>query len=384
MGNLNKVIDDYISFRNMTYTDLAKEVGVAKSTISNYLNKNNALSVYTFSKLVYVVFENDKDKQEQMIINYLSTLKDRMNINVKVAFAIAHLNDYLKLMKFISQLCKKSDDIEMKRLERVFNLYNARLDGEDVKDIYLDIEKARTISNKKNYDIEIFCDLLSMLILCDLGDFGLMEGYKVRIENNIELVTNSYLKNLYYFWVKELWSYSLLRTDMCQDFEEHNIYLKTYKDLKFFPVMEAFLNIRCGENYMFSDYKKSLNFFLEAINILCGAKESLKFTIALNDINFIRIVWWKDIDKIEFNRLHPAEHALFLIKEGKKNEAINILENIEMKKGYLSPMQTCYMGMAKSDLALVKKSINMIKTNNDFLNVKIAEGIYDKYIENVM
>ncbi|ETT85967.1 AimR family lysis-lysogeny pheromone receptor [Bacillus mycoides] len=384
MGNLNKEIDDYISFRNMTYTDLAKEVGVAKSTISNYLNKNNALSVYTFSKLVYVVFEKDKDKQEQMIINYLSTLKDRMNINVKVAFAIAHLNDYLKLMKFISQLCKKSDDIEIKRLERVFNLYNARLDGEDVKDIYLDIEKARTISNKKNYDIEIFCDLLSMLILCDLGDFGLMEGYKVRIENNIELVTNSYLKNLYYFWVKELWSYSLLRTDMCQDFEEHNIYLRTYKDLKFFPVMEAFLNIRRGENYMFSDYKKSLNFFLEAINILCGAKESLKFTIALNDINFIRIVWWKDIDKIEFNRLHPAEYALFLIKEGKKNEAIKILENIEMKKGYLSPMQTCYMGMAKSDLALVKKSINMFKSNNDFLYVKFAEGIYDKYIEKVM
>lgn len=384
MGNLNKEIDDYISFRNMTYTDLAKEVGVAKSTISNYLNKNNALSVYTFSKLVYVVFENDKDKQEQMIINYLSTLKDRMNINVKIAFAIAHLNDYLKLMKFISQLCKKSDDIEMKRLERVFNLYNARLDGEDVKDLYLDIEKARTISNKKNYDIEIFCDLLSMLILCDLGDFGLMEGYKVRIEKNIELVTNSYLKNLYYFWVKELWSYSLLRTDMCQDFEEHNIYLRTYKDLKFFPVMEAFLNIRRGENYMFSDYKKSLNFFLEAINILCEAKESLKFKIALNDINFIRIVWWKDIDKIEFNRLHPAEYALFLIKKGKKNEAINILENIEMKKGYLSPMQTCYMGMAKSDLALVKKSINMFKSNNDFLYVKFAEGIYDKYIEKVI
>lgn len=83
-----------------------------------------------------------------------------------------------------------------------------------------------------------------MLILCDLGDFGLMDGYKIRIENNMKLVTNSYLKNLYHFWVKELWSYSLLRKDMCQDFEEHNTYLRTYRDLKFFPVMEAFLNIR--------------------------------------------------------------------------------------------------------------------------------------------
>ncbi|WP_018767640.1 AimR family lysis-lysogeny pheromone receptor [Bacillus sp. 105MF] len=384
MENLAKEIDDYISFKNMTYTDLAKEVGVAKSTISNYLNKDNALSVYTFSKIVYIVFENDKDKQEQMIINYLSTLKDRMNINVKVAFAVAHLNDYLKLMKFISQLCKKSDDIEMKRLEKAFSLYIARLDGENVKNIYLDIEKARTITNKKNYDIEIYCDILSMLILCDLGDFGLMEGYKIRIENNMKLVTNSHLKNLYYFWVKELWSYSLLRTDMCQDFEEHNTYLRTYRDLKFFPVMEAFLNIRRGESYMFSDYNKSLKFFLEALDILSGAKESLKFMIALNDINFIRIVWWKDIDKIEFNKLHPAEFALFLIKEGKKSEAISILEKIEIKKGYLSPMQTCYMGMAKDDLALIKKSINMFKSNNDFLYGKFAEGVYDKYLENVM
>ncbi len=55
-----------------------------------------------------------------------------------------------------------------------------------------------------------------------------------------------------------------------------------------------------------------------------------------------------------------------------------------MKKGYLSPMQTCYMRMAKSDLALVKKSINMFKSNNDFLYVKFAEGIYDKYIEKVI
>ncbi|CAM4149158.1 AimR family lysis-lysogeny pheromone receptor [Bacillus paramycoides] len=384
MKNLAKEIDDYISFKNMTYTDLAKEVGVAKSTISNYFNKNNALSVYTFSKIIYIVFEEDKDKQEQMIINYLSTLKDRMNINVKVAFAIAHLNDYLKLMKFLSQLCKKSEDIEMRRLEKVFSLYIARLDGENVKDVYLDIEKARNITNKKNFDIEIYCDILSMLILCDLGDFGLMEGYKIRIENNMKLVTNSYLKNLYCFWVKELWSYSLLRKDMCKDFEENNTYLRTYRDLKFFPVMEAFLNIRRGESYMFSDYNKSLKFFLEALNILSGAKESLKFAIALNDINFIRIVWWKDIDKIEFNKLHSAEFALFLIKEGKKSEAISILEKIEIQKGYLSPLQTCYMGMAKDDLALIKKSINMFKSNNDFLYGKFAEGVYEEYVEIVM
>jgi len=42
------------------------------------------------------------------------------------------------------------------------------------------------------------------------------------------------------------------------------------------------------------------------------------------------------------------------------------------------------MGMAKDNLELVKKSINMFKSNNDFLYVKFAEGIYDKNIEKIM
>nr|MCX3323032.1 AimR family lysis-lysogeny pheromone receptor [Bacillus paranthracis] len=101
MKKLSKEIDNYLSSKNKTYTDLAKEIGVAKSTVSNWINKDKELSVYTFSKITNVVFTNDKDKQEQKIIEYLKTLDDRLNINVKVAFALAHLNDHSTLMEQI-------------------------------------------------------------------------------------------------------------------------------------------------------------------------------------------------------------------------------------------------------------------------------------------
>ncbi|HFK1495067.1 TPA: AimR family lysis-lysogeny pheromone receptor [Bacillus cereus] len=384
MKKLSKEIDNYLSSKNKTYTDLAKEIGVAKSTVSNWINKDKELSIYTFSKITHVVFTSDKDKQEQKIIEYLKTLDDRLNINVKVAFALAHLNDHSTLMEQIYEMCEENNDLEMKRLANVFNLYIERLNGKNVREVYLNIEKARAKNNKKNYDIEIFCDILSMLILCDLGDFGLMEGYKIRIEDNFQFVTNAYLKQLYEFWVKELWSYAVLRKDKNLEFERENRQLRTYKDLNFFPVMEALLNIRSGENVMFSDYKKALYFFQEALYVLNGAKSSLKYNIALNDINFIRIVWWKDLDKIDFEKLHLAEYALYLIKLGKFQQAIYILEQIRLKNGELTPLQTCYMGMAKKDVQLIKKSIDMFKANNDFLYVKFAEGIYNEYAESII
>ncbi|MGE6963744.1 AimR family lysis-lysogeny pheromone receptor [Bacillus thuringiensis] len=384
MKKLSKEIDNYLSSKNKTYTDLAKEIGVAKSTVSNWINKDKELSVYTFSKITNVVFTNDKDKQEQKIIEYLKTLDDRLNINVKVAFALAHLNDHSTLMEQIYEMCKENNDLEMKRLANVFNLYIERLNGKNAREVYLNIEKARAKNNKKNYDIEIFCDILSMLILCDLGDFGLMEGYKIRIEDNIRFVTNVYLKQLYEFWVKELWSYAVLRKDKNLEFERENRQLRTSKDLNFFPVMEALLNIRSGENVMFSDYKKALYFFQEALYVLNGAKSSLKYNIALNDINFIKIVWWKDLDKIDFEKLHLAEYALYLIKLGEFQQAIYILEQIRLKNGELTPLQTCYMGMAKKDVQLIKKSIDMFKANNDFLYVKFAEGIYNEYAESII
>ncbi|PFC16029.1 AimR family lysis-lysogeny pheromone receptor [Bacillus cereus] len=384
MKKLSREIDNYLSSKNKTYTDLAKEIGVAKSTVSNWINKDKELSIYTFSKITHVVFTSDKDKQEQKIIEYLKTLDDRLNINVKVAFALAHLNDHSTLMEQIYEMCEENNDLEMKRLANVFNLYIERLNGKNVREVYLNIEKARAKNNKKNYDIEIFCDILSMLILCDLGDFGLMEGYKIRIEDNFQFVTNAYLKQLYEFWVKELWSYAVLRKDKNLEFERENRQLRTYKDLNFFPVMEALLNIRSGENVMFSDYKKALNFFQEALYVLNGAKSSLKYNIALNDINFIRIVWWKDLDKIDFEKLHLAEYALYLIKLGKFQQAIYILEQIRLKNGELTPLQTCYMGMAKKDVQLIKKSIDMFKANNDFLYVKFAEGIYNEYAESII
>ena len=51
MKKLSKEIDNYLSSKNKTYTDLAKEIGVAKSTVSNWINKDKELSIYYFCSI---------------------------------------------------------------------------------------------------------------------------------------------------------------------------------------------------------------------------------------------------------------------------------------------------------------------------------------------
>lgn len=382
MNQVAKDIDNYLSSRNQTYTDLAENIGVAKSTVANWINREQDLSVYSFAKIAHIVYAGNREKQEQQIIEHLYTYKDRLAVNIKVAFALGHLNDYKNLMSTLHEICESSSDLEMQRYANIFKLYTDRLDGKNVREVYLNIESTRVKNNnKKNSEIEIFCDILSMLILCDLGEFVLMEGYKNRIEENIQFVTNPYLKNLYTFWIKELWSYSLLRKEKVVEFVDQNAILRDNKDLSFFPVMEALLNIRSGESFMFSSYEKSLMYFQKALSLLAGvAEDSLKYSIAFNNINFIRIVWWKDIDLIDFTKLHPAEYALYLIKTNEKQKAIIELEKIKKKEDGWTALQTCYAGMAMDDISLIQESINMFKANNDFLYSKFSECMYNEYI----
>ena len=78
-------------------------------------------------------------------------------------------------------------------------------------------------------DLNVFCDILSMLCLCDLGDFELMESYKTRINENILQITNSDLQSLLSYWMLEIWSYAMLRSNKINEFDECQTELRKVK-----------------------------------------------------------------------------------------------------------------------------------------------------------
>ncbi|WP_257132357.1 AimR family lysis-lysogeny pheromone receptor [Bacillus wiedmannii] len=214
----------------------------------------------------------------------------------------------------------------------MFNLFYERPRGGNPRNHLLSLEDIRKKSIKKeNLDMEIICDILYLLSSGDIGDFGMFETYKDRTYTNISCHKNQDLKSLYTYWIDDIWSYALLRKFRIDEFREYNNKLRSYENLKYFPVMNAMIDLRLGESFLFSDYQKSYDYTSMAMNELKDRCD-FKYKIALNNMNYLKLVNKKDVETIDLNTLHPAELALYYILKKEYSKAINILSGLKNKQ----------------------------------------------------
>ncbi|ANS52144.1 hypothetical protein BM86_17555 [Bacillus thuringiensis] len=381
MADIYKRMHLYLDSSKLEHKLVANELDIPETTFSNWYTKGQHISIYSLLKISSKLSPLERNIQEMDAIQHLKK-HSRQNINVKIAFLIAHLNGFDKLLEYIIDFCGNHSALEMKRCFKIFHLYKCRLDGSrELEEIFLDIESSRPSNNKKHFQIGMFCDILSMLILCDLGKFDLMRPYKQRIEKNLKLIKNKELIKLYNFWIDSIWGYALLRSNDIIGFQQVYRSLMKFDDLKFFPVMQAVIDSRIGESNLFSNENEEVAFYYleKACNTLASLGEEHKYKIALNTLNFLRIIKWKDIDKIDLNTLDMAEKSLYFININQKIQANELLDYLEMKNKGLSPIQRVYRGMANNDLDEISKAIDAMKVKNDFFYAGFAQRIFNEY-----
>lgn len=134
-------------------------------------------------------------------------------------------------------------------------------------------------------------------------------------------------------------SYYLLRRNQIILFQRHNQSLQKLKNLDFFPVMKGALHLKAGESYLLSNYDMAIYHLEKSLEIFHLYQDKSRYKQALHDIHFLRISHWRDIDKIDFKQLHPAEQALFHIELGQYDKAIILLDDLERKNGKLTALQ---------------------------------------------
>ncbi|MEH6891607.1 AimR family lysis-lysogeny pheromone receptor [Bacillus sp. JJ864] len=381
MVNIYRRMKFYLETSGLEHKVVAKELGIPETTFSNWYTKGQNISVYSLLKISSKLSPLERNIQEEDVIQHLKK-HSRQNLNVKMAFLIAHLNGFDKLLDFVIDLCQNHSTLELSRCYNIFNLYKCRLNGsKDLEEIFLEIENSRAIANKKHFQVRMFCDILSMLILCDLGKFDLMIKYKKRVEDDSRIVKNKELFNLYHFWIESIWGYSLLRSNDVIGFQEVYKNLMDFEDLNFFPIMQAVIDSRMGESNLFLDEVSSFHYLEKACNALTLLGEKHKYKIALNTLNFLRIITRKDIDKIDMNTLDIAEKSLYFIILDQKDQANKLLDYLEVKNGKLSPMQRLYRGMANNDLEEISSVIDVMKIKNDIFYAGFAQKIFNEYKE---
>ncbi|PGE04277.1 AimR family lysis-lysogeny pheromone receptor [Bacillus pseudomycoides] len=381
MFDIHKRMHLYLESSKLEHKLVAQELSLPETTFSNWYTKEQNISVYSLIKISSMLSPLDRSIQEEDVIQHLKK-HSRKNLNVKIAFLIAHLNGFDNLLNYVIDLCENHSEMEMQRCFKIFRLFKCRLaKSKGLEEIFLEIDGSRPLNNKKHFQVGIFCDILSMLILSDLGKFDLMATYKQRIEGNLKKIKSKELIKLYNFWIESIWGYSLLRSNDILGFQEIYKDLMEFNDLGFFPVMQAVIDIRMGESSLFSDEKAAFYYLEKACNILSSQRENHKYKIALNTLNFLRIIKWKDIDKIDINTLDIAEKGLYFIQINQKDRANELLDYLERKNNGLSPIQRVYRGMANNDLIEISKAIDAMKVKNDFFYAGFAQDIFNEYKE---
>lgn len=379
MNQFLKKMDTLIFSKMTTAKNLSYETQVPEPTISKWIHQGTEISAFYFYKIAHTLEENKHD-QEQLKMEYLQNLKTGSCSNIKILFILSYLNRDTVLFTELLQHCSTHKYLIVCKYAKAFQFYQRRLQGEDIHEIYLDLKTFQSNINKKEKDLAILCDLLSIMILLDLGDIKLVPTYRNRIKRNLIKIGDSHLKMIYHFLFIELHSYYLLRRNQITLFQRHNQSLQKLKNLDFFPVMKGALHLKAGESYLLSNYNMAIYHLEKSLEIFHLYQDESRYKQALNDLNFVRISHWRDIDKIDFKQLHPAEQALFYIELGQYDKAIILLNDLERKNGKLTALQMCYKGMATLNLSLIQQSIQMFQSNNDFFFVQYAQKAYQKVL----
>ncbi|MEK4418903.1 AimR family lysis-lysogeny pheromone receptor [Bacillus sp. FSL K6-0268] len=373
---LKKILENSLYTQN----GLAKEINASSSVFTDFFTHNKEISMYTVYKFTQILINEQKENIELYCSNVFFDYKKNINCNLKLLFVISYINGYKQMQKTLITIASTHHEPHIRHYANLFKLFKKRADQQCNKKILKELEKVRAnISTKEQVEMGILCDILYLLAAGDIGDFGMLQVYVERVKENIEQLRGKEIYSIYIMWIDDIWGYLLLRNFDVKGFTESHKQLHENKELKFFPVVSAMMDVRKGEESMFRNYEESRRYLSNGLQVLREYKCELKYRIALNNLNFLKLIHNRDLDTICIEDLHPAELALYWILKGKMKKAIRILKKLLEEQGELSAIQTCYLGQATNNLNLLARANEMCIEKKDYFFLQYTKKVYEEY-----
>lgn len=368
---LGKIQDDLFA-KGITNKTLAKYLSVSPSGVSDFFKGKREMSFSYFSKTLILLYDEEHEKRRGFIHHYLSVA--RKHESLREALEYAAIRGEFEMLKhiFLKELeSTNATNREWAAMYELFYKRNAeRIDGKQFLEL---VEEKR--KKVKSLEMQVMSDILLCYALHDIGNYRLLKNYISAADLKIEKIKNKFIQNCFRIRVKEwlcvinLLSGNLIETrNKCEDL------LFICREDPQYALQRANAYCNLGESYIFEDYnlsKKYLEKSLMCLGDTFNPGLKVKRQLIEYTLMFLKIHHNKDVENIDVE-IHPAEKAYLCIKQGDKKSAIEILEGLEKSKG-LSAFQLCYMGLAKGDLNLIKKSLELFEEIGNVFYAKLPK-----------
>ncbi|MDV6040393.1 AimR family lysis-lysogeny pheromone receptor [Bacillus sp. SM-B1] len=354
---LDNVID-HIDFQKKNRENIAVELlEISGAAFSKNLSGKSELSFLNMIKLIKHLYENDTEIT-YMIRDFCKKTTNKKNIRMAMEYANA-IGDF-ELLSIAINKGFASGNAKTYEWAFVYELVLMRSKNVLSDQLLLEELEAR----KKNRlvkcnEMKIMCDILTFYTLYDSREYKMLFSYAEMLLPKIEAISNPFVKDLYKSRIKEIIAYASLMDDQIEKSREacHDI-LNTEDQWGYLNLLKVSALGCLGESYSFDSYEQSLWYLNKGIQILdeCHTDRALARKVQfLNMRSYIRLIHQKDLHDLQISDV--GEKALYYIVTGNGKEAIRILTQLQKDNDSLSPMKTCYLGIALKSKDLLEKSI---------------------------
>ncbi|PEB54572.1 hypothetical protein COO03_04845 [Bacillus sp. AFS098217] len=379
---LGKIIDE-IDFQRKNQEDIAKIIGISPGTLSKNLTGKSQFGFWNLIKLFKILYAGDINKQRKMLHTFCSVTTSKKNL--RIAMEYANAKGDLSLLKLVVDQERNSSLAMNREWAYVYELVWLRSSGsiknQELLAILEDRKGSKVIKTK---EMKVLYGILTYYTMYDLEKYNSLFEYAEVLLPDVNAITDSFIRTSYLGRIKEGLAYAYLVQD---DLEKSRNLCQEILELEgpegCFHLLRASALVYLAESYTFECYdraSKYINKSLEQLEPCNFEREIQRKQSILNTYAFIKLVNKQELEGISI--YHPAEEAFLEIIKGNYKNAINILNDLEKKNGYLTPMQYCYKGMAKNDITLIEKSIALFECAGNRFYSKFPKKIVVEFRKN--
>ncbi|UYX55882.1 AimR family lysis-lysogeny pheromone receptor (plasmid) [Bacillus thuringiensis] len=382
LGKFLGILIDTIDFQRRSQGALAKEMGVTGGTLSKNLTGKTQFGFWTLVKLLSILYD-DINKRQEMLYNFCSVTTSK--INLRHAMEYANAKGDLQLLKFIVDREKNSSLPINREWAYVYELAWQRSSGIIAKQELLDrLEDRKGSKVIKTKEMKILYGILTCYTMCDLETYNSLFEYAAVLLPKVDEISDSFIKSAYFARIKECLAFAYLVQDnleKCRSVCNEILELKSPENC--FNLLRASALVYLAESYTFDCYDSASSYIKKSLDQLepyYFEREKQRRQDILNTYTFIKLVNKRELENIRI--YHPAEKSLFEIVKGNNQKAVEILLELESEKGCLTPMQYCYLGMAKKDVTLIENSIRLFECKGNRFYSKFPKKMLVKFTKN--
>lgn len=382
MNFLSEIIDE-IDFQKKNQEDIAKGIGITPGTLSKNLAGKSQFGFWNLIKLFNLLYANDINKQQEMLHMFCSVTTNKKNL--RIAMEYANAKGDLQLLKFVVDREKNSSLAMNREWAYVYELVWQRSSGVIVKqELLAKLEDRKGSKVIKTKGMKVLYGILTCYTMCDLETYTSLFEYADVLLPKVEDISDSFIKAAYLGRIKECLSFAYLVQDKLENLRStcHEI-LELEDPESCFDLLRASALVYLAESFTFECYDSASKYIKESLKQLepyYFEREKQRRQEILNTYAFIKLINKKDLDKIKI--YHPAEESFLEIIKGNYKNAVNILNDLEKKNGDLTPMQYCYLGIAKGDITLIEKSIMLFECAGNRFYCKFPKNMVVEFNKN--